>query len=121
VTIANKQTIDAIEIKIVKLKIYICNKLTLFVMNDVWYVLNLICNLFSIQVVANVIMFYETDCTIFKSGKIMVHTTELRRMYYIVSSDSLAESRKVKLFVYYTLSDIEFWYYYLGHAKQSRF
>jgi hypothetical protein len=67
-------------------------------------------NLFSIQIVARhdyVIMFYRTDYIIFKSGKIMVHATELRKMYHIVSSDSLAGSRKVKLFTYYTLFDIE--------------
>jgi hypothetical protein len=34
VTIVNRQTIDAIKIKTVKLKIYIYDKLTLFIIND---------------------------------------------------------------------------------------
>jgi hypothetical protein len=98
--VVNRQTIDAIGIRTVKLEIYIYSKLTLFVMNNVWYVL---CNLFSTQAVARhgyVIMFYETTYTISKSGKIIVHATELRRMYHIVSSGSLAKSEKVELFAY---------------------
>jgi hypothetical protein len=83
----------------------------------------LTCNLFSTQVVVRhsyVITFYETDCTISKNGKIMVHTTELREMYHIVSSSSLAKSEKIELFAYYTLFDIEFWYCCLEHTEQNR-
>jgi hypothetical protein len=64
-----------------------------------------------------VITFYEINCTISKSGKII---TELREMYRIVSSDSLVGSRKVELFAYYILSDIELWYCHLGHTRQSK-
>jgi hypothetical protein len=35
VVVVNKQTIDAIGIKTVKLEIYVYDKLTLFIMNDV--------------------------------------------------------------------------------------
>jgi hypothetical protein len=90
-------------------------------MNDIWHILNLIYNLFSTQVVARhdfMITFHETDYIISKSSKIIVHATELREMYHIVSSDSLVESKKVKLFAYYTLSNIELWYYCLEHAGQ---
>jgi hypothetical protein len=54
------------------------------------------------------IIFYKTDYTISKDSKIIVYITKLKRMYHIVSSDSLAESEKIELFIYYTLSNIEF-------------
>jgi hypothetical protein len=76
-----------------------------------YHILNLTCNLFSTQTVVRydyVIMFHKTDYTISKDGKIIAHTTELRKMYHIVSSGSLTGSRKVKSFAYYTLSNIEF-------------
>jgi hypothetical protein len=41
-------------------------------------------------------------------------------MYHIVNSDSLAESEKVELFTYYTLSNIEFWHHCLGYTEQNR-
>jgi hypothetical protein len=71
VTVANRQTIDAIEIRTVKLKIYVYGKLTLFVIDNMWHqksrwsgkriigywtvsrrmhILNLTCNLFSTQI-----------------------------------------------------------------------
>jgi hypothetical protein len=47
VIVVNRQTINAIGIRTVKLKIYVCGKLILFVIDDVWHVPNLTCNLFS--------------------------------------------------------------------------
>jgi hypothetical protein len=71
VTVANKQTIDTIRIKTVKLEIYICDKLTLFVINSVWYVLNLICNLFSTQTVAKIVIWSHFMKLTVQSSKIV--------------------------------------------------
>jgi hypothetical protein len=63
------------------------------------------------------IIFHKTNCTISKDGKIIVHTTKLREMYHIVSSGSLAESKKVKSFACYILSNIEFKHHHLEYAE----